>query len=68
MAGVPDILERILARKRAELDTARAAVPLAEMQRRAAAAPPARDFVGALRAKIAAGHPAQATTCRPTGS
>ena len=58
MAGVPDILERILARKRAELDTARAAVPLAEMQRRAAAAPPARDFVGALRAQIAAGRPA----------
>ena len=58
MAGVPDILERILARKRAELDAARAAVPLAEMQRRAAAAPPARDFVGALRAQIAAGRPA----------
>ena len=58
MAGVPDILERILARKRAELDAARAAVPLAEMQRRAAAAPSPRDFVGALRAKIAAGRPA----------
>jgi indole-3-glycerol phosphate synthase len=58
MAGVPDILERILARKRAELEAARAAVPLAEMQRRAAAAPPPRDFVGALRAKIAAGRPA----------
>jgi len=58
MAGVPDILERILARKRAELEIARAAVPLAEMQRRAAAAPPARDFVGALRAQIAAGRPA----------
>ena len=28
------------------------------MQRRAAAAPPPRDFVGALRAKIAAGRPA----------
>jgi len=55
---VPDILTRILARKRAELEAARAAVPLAEMQRRAAAAPPARDFVGALRAKIAAGRPA----------
>ncbi len=53
-----DILERILARKRAELEAARAAVPLAEMQRRAAAAPAPRDFVGALRAKIAAGRPA----------
>jgi len=58
MAGVPDILERILARKRAELEAARAAVPLAEMQQRAAAAAPARDFVGALRAKVAAGRPA----------
>ncbi len=58
MPAIPDILERILARKRAELEAARAAVPLAEMQRRAAAAPPARDFVGALRAKIAAGRPA----------
>jgi indole-3-glycerol phosphate synthase len=53
-----DILERILARKREELDAARSAVPLAEMQRRAAAAPPPRDFAGALNAKIAAGLPA----------
>jgi indole-3-glycerol phosphate synthase len=53
-----DILDRILARKREELDAARAAVPLAEMQSRAAQAPPPRDFVAALRAKIAAGRPA----------
>ena len=53
-----DILARILARKRAEVEAARAAVPLVEMQRRAAAAPPPRDFVGALRAKVAAGRPA----------
>mgnify|MGYP001619486030 FL=1 len=53
-----DILERILASKRAELEAARAAVPLAEMEARARAAPPARDFVGAIRAKIAAGRPA----------
>lgn len=58
MAGIPDILERILARKREEVESARAAVPFAEMQRRAAAAPAPRDFVGALRAKIAAGRPA----------
>jgi indole-3-glycerol phosphate synthase len=58
MAGVPDILARILARKRAELEAARAAVPLAEVERRAATAPPPRDFVGALRARIAAGRPA----------
>ena len=55
MAG---ILDRILARKREELEAARLAVPLAEIERRAAAAPPPRDFVGALRARIAAGRPA----------
>lgn len=53
-----DILHRILARKREEMEAARLAVPLAQMQRRAAAAPPPRDFVAALRAKIAAGRPA----------
>lgn len=53
-----DILERILARKREELDAARTAVPLAAMQQRASAAPPPRDFTGALRAKLAAGLPA----------
>src|SRR5512132_1187721 len=53
-----DILERILARKREEVEAARSSVPLAEMQRRAGAAPAPRDFVGALRAKIAAGRPA----------
>src|SRR5258706_13959618 len=53
-----DILQRILARKRAELEAARAALPLAEIEARATAAPPPRDFVAALRAKIAAGRPA----------
>ena len=53
-----DILERILARKREELEAARRAVPLAQMRERAASAPPPRDFVGALRSKIAAGQAA----------
>jgi indole-3-glycerol phosphate synthase len=53
-----DILDRILARKREELEAARLAVPLAQLQACAAAAPPPRDFVDALRAKIAAGRPA----------
>jgi indole-3-glycerol phosphate synthase len=57
-AGRQDILTRILARKREELEAARREVPMAEMHRRAAAAPPPRDFAGALRAKIAAGRPA----------
>jgi indole-3-glycerol phosphate synthase len=55
---VSDILARILGTKRAEILERQTAVPFAEMERRARAAPPARDFVGALRAKIAAGRPA----------
>ena len=50
-----DILRRILATKRAELEAARASVPLAEMERRARAQAAPRDFAGALRAKIAQG-------------
>jgi indole-3-glycerol phosphate synthase len=53
-----DILDRILARKREELEAARSAVPFAQMQARAASAPPPRDFLAALRATIAAGRPA----------
>ena len=53
-----DVLQRILETKRAEVRAAKAALPPAEIERRARAAPPARDFVGALRAKIAAGRPA----------
>jgi len=37
---------------------AAAAVPAGEMERRARAAPAARDFVGAVRAKLSAGRPA----------
>ena len=53
-----DILTRILATKAKELAAAKAAVPLSEMRKRAAASPAPRDFAGALRAKIAAGHSA----------
>lgn len=44
------ILDRILPDVRRELDEARAAVPLDEIKRRAALAPPPRDFAGALTA------------------
>ena len=47
-----DVLERILAVKAEEIATARAAIPFAEMERLALAAPPLRDFVGALRARV----------------
>jgi indole-3-glycerol phosphate synthase len=53
-----DILDKILATKREEIAAGLAAVPLAEMRARAEAQPPARDFVGAIRAKIAAGRSA----------
>ncbi len=53
-----DVLERILATKRAEVATAVAAVPRAELEAAARAAPGVRDFVGAMRARIAAGEPA----------
>jgi indole-3-glycerol phosphate synthase len=53
-----DILQRIVETKRGEIRAARAAVPLAEMERLARAAPAVRDFVGALRARIATGRPA----------
>lgn len=53
-----DILEKILATKRSEIAASLGRVPLAEMQARARATAPARDFVGALRAKLDAGTPA----------
>jgi indole-3-glycerol phosphate synthase len=53
-----DILHRILAVKRVEVAEARRAVPETEIERRARAAPPARDFTAAIRTRIAAGEPA----------
>jgi len=53
-----DILQRILATKREEVATARRACSLAQLESRARAAAPPRDFVGALRAKRDAGQPA----------
>jgi indole-3-glycerol phosphate synthase len=53
-----DILTRILATKAKELAAAKAAIPLSEMRMRAGLSPAPRDFVGGLRAKIAAGRSA----------
>jgi indole-3-glycerol phosphate synthase len=55
---VADILQRILETKRGEIEAARGVLPQDELEARARAAPAPRDFVGALRAKIAAGRPA----------
>ena len=53
-----DILQRILARKREEVEARRARVPLAELQSRIVAAPPLRGFAQALRSRIDDGEAA----------
>ena len=53
-----DILQKILATKRREVAEAKGLRPLAELEARARALPPTRDFVGAIRAKRAASKPA----------
>ena len=53
-----DILQKILAVKRDEVIQAQSAKPLAAMQAEARACSPARDFVGAIRGKRAAGQAA----------
>jgi indole-3-glycerol phosphate synthase len=55
---VPDVLRRILDRKRGELAERAARVPLHELQARAADAPPTRGFAAAVESAIAAGRPA----------
>jgi len=55
---VSDILDRILAVKRGEVDAARREHPLQVLRARCEDEPPARDFIGAMRAKIAAGKAA----------
>jgi indole-3-glycerol phosphate synthase len=55
---VADILERILAVKAGEIEEAKKTLSLAALRDRAEAAEEPRDFVGALRAKIAARKPA----------
>lgn len=53
-----DILQKILATKRREVADAKVRVPMVELMARARNAAPVRDFVGAIRAKHAAGRPA----------
>jgi indole-3-glycerol phosphate synthase len=55
---VADILQRILATKVDEVAAAKRALPRAELLAAAHAADAPRDFVGAMRTKIAAGRPA----------
>ncbi len=53
-----DILQKILAVKAQEIVAAKAAKSLVRIRAEAEAAPPPRDFVGSLHAKIGAGLPA----------
>ena len=53
-----DILNRIIATKHEEIAAARAVKPLAAVEAEAVAQAAPRDFVGAIRSKIAAGQPA----------
>ncbi len=53
-----DILDKICAVKLEEVAAGRAAKPLTALRAEAEAQPVARDFVGAIRARIGAGHPA----------
>ncbi len=53
-----DVLSRIEAYKRNEIEAAKAAVPPAEMERRARAAAPARGFAKAIEQHLAEGRPA----------
>jgi len=52
----PDILRRIEAYKREEIESAKRAHPLAEMLSRASSAVPARGFVSAIRRRQASGE------------
>ena len=58
MSEMSDILNRIVEVKKQEVEQARATTPDAALAALAQAAPPARDFVAALRSKISAGQPA----------
>lgn len=53
-----DILNRIITTKHEEIAAARAVKPLAAVEAEAVAQAAPRDFVGAIRSKIAAGQPA----------
>jgi indole-3-glycerol phosphate synthase len=54
---VPDILQKILAVKREEVAEASRAVPIEALRERARAVDRPRDFVGAIRGRIAKGRP-----------
>ena len=56
--GIPDVLARILERKREEVEEGIRQTSLAEMRRQAADAPAPRGFGAAIEARIGEGRPA----------
>ena len=52
------ILTRIIETKHEEVKAGKKDCSLEEMEQRARTQPPPRDFIGAIRAKLAAGQPA----------
>ena len=56
--NTPTILKKIIARKAEEVADAKGRVPLSALEAQLPQAPAVRDFVGALRAKLNAGHSA----------
>ncbi|UCE76522.1 MAG: indole-3-glycerol phosphate synthase TrpC, partial [Gammaproteobacteria bacterium] len=58
MADTPDILRKILCRKREEVAQRSAVLPLNELSQRAQAAAPVRGFARALRDRVEAGQSA----------
>ena len=55
MSRAPDILNKILKRKVEEITERSTALSMRELSKRVDSAPPPRDFVGALQAKLSAG-------------
>lgn len=64
-APIPDILQKILARKHAEVSERSALLPLAEIERRLAESPPPlRGFADAIQIQIARGKAAVIAECK----
>ncbi|MBK7541214.1 MAG: indole-3-glycerol phosphate synthase TrpC [Candidatus Competibacter sp.] len=58
MSDIPDVLQRILARKAEEIAERRQRLDLADVRRQAETAPPTRPFLAQLKAASARGEPA----------
>ncbi|WP_372523492.1 indole-3-glycerol phosphate synthase TrpC [Sulfuricaulis sp.] len=58
MNATPDILRKILARKREEIAARASRLPLPALRQRAGSTPAARGFLQAIQSRLAAGRPA----------